>query len=142
MNKIWLTVACSAAAFAIGYGLASNTIPARTVEVEKKVDKIVTRTVDRVTTVDEKPDGSKVTKIEERSRLDSEKKVDQRVREQVKPRPDWSIGLYSSLAPRHDVPAFTLTIDRRVIGNASVGVYVRYRAPAEYEAGLGLRIEF
>ncbi len=53
--------------------------------------------------------------------------------------PQWSIGVYSSIGDV--VPTYTLTVDRRILGPFSLGVYGQTNLN-EQTFGAGLRVEF
>lgn len=90
--------------------------------------KVETRYVERedtwenvtsTTTVEEKPDGSKVTKTETRS--DKQTARQSAETKKVAPvKPDWGVSLSRALTRGQD---YSLSIQRRVLGDIYVGAY-------------------
>lgn len=110
------------------------------VEVEKIVERVKTETIEVVT---EKPDGTKVTRRETKEVAERTKDKDERtnIQNETKQGTDeiWSVGLYKAAG---STQSFTGTIDRKVLGNLSVGLYGRYEEGRGSEVGLGLRYSF
>lgn len=110
----------------------------RVVPDEKIVykDKIVTEVEDRVrvvTKIKERPDGDKETIIIRDEKTNTTKRaVHEKV---VRVDPKWRIGVQYSNPPD---PIYGITIERYVLGNLSVGGFIR----TNREVGLSLSVSF
>jgi hypothetical protein len=138
----WVAVASLVVGFWAGYSSRKpvTIIETKVVTVEREVE----RTTEKGITVVERPDGTVETRIEEREvARENDKKTSIDARSVSEPRPDWGVGLYASLAPRSEIPNVTLYLERRVIGDLSLGVYGRF-SPMDQnlEAGVGLSYRF
>lgn len=105
-------------------------------------DRIEERVIIRSEIV--RPDGTKEKRVETRNRSEDRKSASREKQISVTEkkdygRPQWGIGVYSSIDKKG-----TLIVDRRIFGNIFVGGYGRIdpRNPRDYELGVGLRLEF
>lgn len=133
MNKVILV------ALALGAGIAGTRYLWPRIEYKHTVEEREVVRKDIVTVIKEvvRPDGSKetVTEIVDRSKESS------RRHETVSKaaQPQWSVGAYTTF--NETIPTYTLTIDRRILGPFSVGVYGQLTG-ADLNYGAGLRFEF
>lgn len=141
IKKIVIGALLMLAAFGAGYMSKPAEVKTEIKEVTKwKVKEKIVRDVIEVET--KKPDGTVVTRreIKDRSTTKKSGKEKSQSKEQtINIRPQWSVGLYT--VPYGEQRVIT-TIDRRIIGNLSVGVYGRLTRDFDNEVGVGLRFEF
>ena len=130
-NSILLVIG----AVLLGYGIGRFTTPEKIVTVEKEVVK---ESREKETTKKEikKPDGTVVTVITEKDKTKTESKKESKTN--ITNRPDWKAGLMYGYSFDDNKPVYGLEIDRRIIGNISLGVW----ANTQKAAGLVLIYEF
>lgn len=145
MKQILLTILACGVCYTIGYysraPLTTTTTVARDVNTDTTKDKHA----HTVTTIEKRPDGTEVKKIESTTETIGHttiKEHDNTTTKAVETRsPQWAVGLYRSQT------SYVATVDRRLFSNVFFGIYVRKEAPAfellkAPEVGIGLRIEF
>lgn len=108
-------------------------------EVVTKFDEKMVENVkrDQIIVTERKPDGTVIRRreIKDRSEIKSQTELKQTV---TVAKPQWSVGAYRDFLK----PGYSLTVDRRIIGNVFVGVYGQLSETGDTGAGVGLRIEF
>lgn len=130
----------------LGWSLKPGTVrtETRTVEVTKETKK-ESEDVQEEVRVIERPDGTKETITNRTAKRVTETDVSKE-KEKNKSRTEsgqphrWSIGGYVSATGGDN--AYLLSVDRRLLGNVFVGVYVQASSITDYSAGAGLRFEF
>lgn len=126
--------------------------PAEVHEVIKTVKDVTTdmnkeRNNHTVVTIEKKPDGTEVKRIESDTQTTNhttshENTVTTSDKTTKSNQTQWSVGLYK------DSQAYMLAVDRRLLGNVFVGVYERQSTPSfdmvtnKPQVGIGIRSEF
>lgn len=91
-----------------------------------------------------RPDGTKevVTDRTARRVIETDRQKDKeksKVKVEATRLPQYSVAAYMSLTEKN---TYTLTVDRRILGNIFLGAYVRSDLLTEHDFGLGVRLEF
>ena len=128
--KLGIITAVCALSFYGGYKYADYVIESSTKTVVKERVKFRERVV---TVIKERPDGTKETTITENRSRDEKKKAKQEV---IQRRSDWHLAASYSVLGKNAI--YTLSVQRRVLGNVFMGVYGR----TDNEFGVSLGIEF
>lgn len=123
-------------ALALGVGIAGTRYLWPRIEYKHTVQEKEVIRKDIVTVIKEvvRPDGSKetVTEIVDRSKESSTRKETLTKAAQ----PQWSVGAYTTFNEK--IPTYTVTVDRRILGPFSLGVYGQTNSTF----GAGIRLEF
>jgi len=107
------------AAMAFAIGVMICLITSMFIPKEKEIKEVIkyrerVRTVKKIV---ERPDGTKETT----ETTDTARSFDQDKSLKVTNRPDWNIGVASSL--NSSIPVYSLIVQRRILGNLHMGVY-------------------
>jgi hypothetical protein len=130
----------------LGWYLKPDTIKTetKTVEVTKEIRKDFEDVKENIRVI-EHPNGTKETITDRTAKrlIESDlSKEKERIkkREEAPQPPQWSVGAYMSILD--DRREYTVTVDRRVLGNLFVGIYAQGSSLEDTGAGIGLRFEF
>lgn len=141
MNRKYIYYVIGAAlCIALGYSIKPQKTETITVEKIREVVKNIKGLKETIVVV-QNPDGSVSTTttrsadevLESDKSKSSKKKV-------TTARPDWGVALYGTVLQTHQ--SYTLTLDRRVLGNLSVGTMVQTDLKLMPAFGIGVRFEF
>lgn len=134
--------------FAVGYGSAKHqsTSEVKLTKTEVQTHETSKAREHTVTTIEEKPDGTKLTQIDQRAEAatDEQQTSTQSITDTktTSAQDQWTAGLYKTQS------SYVGTIDRRVLGPVSIGLVVRqpsvgfYPQLATPEVGVGITVSF
>lgn len=121
----------------IGVYMGRATVSHQTTSISKKKETSKYKDVKEVVTIRESKDGTKVTTIERDAKELEVKEIEKHKQTKIDFKPQWSTGVY--LTTRQYM---VMTLDRRILGPISLGVYGRVNQSFDHELGIGVRFEF
>lgn len=141
MNRKYIYYVIGAAlCIALGYSIKPDKTETITVEKVREVVKNIKGLKETIVVV-QNPDGS-VSTTTTRSAdevLESDKSKSSK-KSVTSAKPNWGVSAYSTVLEA--TPEYTLTLDRRILGNLSVGVLVQSDLKSMPAFGIGIRFEF
>lgn len=137
-NTIKLVIA-GLVLLAVGTGIGRYLTPAKVEEkvVEKVVEK-EKKDIHTITRIVERPDGTKETTIEHTDKSTNTIATDKSKELKVDGRPDWKVSVGTGYDFKKKEQLYIGTIERRILGNISVGVF----GTTNQQAGINVGIEF